>query len=258
MRSLWTAATGMQAQQTNMDVISNNLANANTTGYKRSRGNFEDLMYQNIIPAGAETANNTKIPTGIQIGMGSKTASVEKLFSQGNFTQTENDLDVAIEGRGFFKVLRGTQEAYTRAGSFKLDSEGYITDASGNRVQPEVSVPKTATTIHIEPGGTFTATDATGKVLTTVNMHLFDFPNPAGLKPIGQNYFITTPASGDVVEAPPGTDGVGTMLQGFLESSNINVVEEMVNMILSQRAYEANSKVIKSTDEMMQMANNVK
>ena len=258
MRSLWTAATGMQAQQTNMDVISNNLANANTTAYKRSRGNFEDLMYQNIIPAGAETANNTKIPTGIQIGMGAKTSSVEKLFTQGQFTQTDNNMDVAIEGRGFFKVLRGTQETYTRAGSFKMDSEGYLTDAAGSRIQPEIAVPKTAIAMHIEPGGTFTATDSTGKVLTTINMKLYDFPNPAGLRPIGQNYFVPTPASGDVIEAPPGTEGVGTMLQGFLEASNINVVEEMVNMILSQRAYEANSKVIKSTDEMMQQANNVK
>lgn len=258
MRSLWTAATGMAAQQTNMDVIANNLSNANTTGYKRSRGNFEDLMYQNIVPAGAETGNNTKIPTGIQIGMGTKAVSVDKLFGQGNFTETSNNLDIAIEGKGFFKVLRGTQEVYTRAGSFKLDSEGYIVDASGNRLQPEVAVPKDATAINIDSTGTFTATDATGKVLSTVNMRLYSFPNPAGLTPIGHNYFIPTPSSGDVVEAQPGTEGMGTMMQGFLEASNINVVEEMVNMILSQRAYEANSKIIKTTDEMLHMANNVK
>jgi flagellar basal-body rod protein FlgG len=258
MRSLWTAATGMAAQQMNMDVIANNLANANTTGYKRSRGNFEDLMYQSIIPAGSETSNNTKIPSGIQLGMGTKAASVDKIFTQGNFTQTDNNLDLAIEGKGFFKVLRGTQEVYTRAGAFKVDQDGYVVDAGGNHLQPEVTIPKTAVSIHVEPGGTFTAMDSSGKVLTTVNLKVYDFPNPAGLVAVGQNYFIPTPASGDVTEGQPGVDGAGTLLQGFLEASNINVVEEMVNMILSQRAYEANSKIIKSADEMLREANNVK
>ncbi len=257
MRSLWTAATGMGAQQTNMDVIANNLANANTTGYKRSRGNFEDLMYQTLVPAGADTGQNAKVPTGVQIGMGTKTVSVEKLFQQGNFSQTDNNLDMAIEGRGFFKVVRGTQEVYTRAGSFKVDQDGYVVDAGGYRLQPEISIPKTAVATHIDPTGVFTATDSTGKVVQTVNMHLYDFPNPAGLQAQGHNYFIPTPASGDVIDAQPGSEGMGTILQGFLESSNINVVDEMVNMILSQRAYEANSKVIKSADEMLQMANNV-
>ncbi|MFZ2445591.1 MAG: flagellar basal-body rod protein FlgG [Syntrophobacteraceae bacterium] len=258
MRSLWTAATGMAAQQMNMDVIAHNLANANTTGYKRSRGHFEDLMYQNIVPAGAETANNTKIPTGVQIGMGTKTISVEKIFGQGNFTETGNNLDMAVEGKGFFKVLRGTQESYTRNGSFKVDSEGYVTDSQGNRLQPEISIPKGTVTMHIEPGGTFTAIDSAGKVLTTVNMRLYDFPNPSGLQAAGHNYFITSPASGEVIEAQPGSEGLGNLLQGFLEASNINVVEEMVAMILSQRAYEANSKIIKSADQMLQEANNVK
>ncbi len=257
MRSLWTAATGMSAQQTNMDVIANNLANANTTGYKKSRGNFQDLMYQNIVPPGADTASNTKIPTGIQLGMGAKTVSVDKVFAQGNFTETGNNLDVAIEGKGFFKVLRGTQEVYTRAGSFKMDSEGYICDAEGNRLQPEVAIPKATVAIAVEPGGKFSATDASGKVVASVDMHLFDFPNPSGLMAIGHNYFVPTPASGDVVESAPGVDGMGTLLQGFLEASNINVVEEMVNMILSQRAYEANSKIIKTADDMLRMANNV-
>ncbi len=258
MRSLWTAATGMAAQQMNMDVIANNLANANTTGYKRSRGNFADLMYQNLVPAGAETADNTKVPTGVQIGMGTKTMSVDKVFTQGNFTETDNNLDLAIEGKGFFKILRGTQEVYTRSGSFKTDQDGYVTDASGNRVQPEVLIPKSTTTINIEPGGTLTALDSSGKVLGTVNLKLYSFPNPAGLMAAGQNNFVSTPASGEVTELAPGTEGVGTLLQGFLESSNINVVEEMVNMILSQRAYEANSKVIKAADDMLHMANNVR
>jgi len=258
MRSLWTASTGMAAQQMNMDVISNNLANANTTGFKKNRANFEDLMYQNLVPAGAETSNNTKIPTGIQLGMGAKTVSVEKIFAQGNFTETSNQLDLAIEGRGFFKVLRGSQEVYTRAGSFKSDADGYVCDSAGNRLQPEVAIPKTATSIHIESGGTFTALDSSGTVVSTVNMRLYDFPNPAGLQAVGHNYFIPSPSSGEVTEVQPGTDGVGTLLQGYLEASNINVVEEMVNMILSQRAYEANSKVIKTADEMLRDANNVK
>ena len=258
MRSLWTAATGMAAQQTNMDIIANNLANANTTGYKRSRGNFEDLMYQNILPAGSDTANNTKIPSGIQLGMGTKTASVDKIFAQGNFTQTDNNLDLAIEGKGFFKILRGSQEVYTRAGSFKVDQDGYVVDAQGNHLQPEITVPKTAVTVHLEPGGTFTAMDSNGKVLASINMKLYDFPNPAGLVALGQNNFMPSPASGDVTEQQPGVDSTGTILQGFLESSNINVVEEMVNMILSQRAYEANSKVIKSADEMLREANSIK
>jgi flagellar basal-body rod protein FlgG len=258
MRSLWTAATGMAAQQMNMDVIANNLANANTTGYKRSRGNFADLMYQNLVPAGAETSNNTKVPTGVQIGMGTKTMSVDKVFTQGNFSETGNNLDLAIEGKGFFKVLRGTQEVYTRSGSFKADQDGYLTDAAGNRLQPEVLIPKGTVSISIEPGGTLSALDANGKVVGTVNLRLNSFPNPAGLMASGQNNFVPTPASGEVTELAPGTEGVGTLLQGFLESSNINVVEEMVNMILSQRAYEANSKIIKAADEMLHLANSVR
>jgi flagellar basal-body rod protein FlgG len=248
----------MAAQQMNMDVIANNLANANTTGYKRSRGNFEDMIYQNIVPAGAETANNTKIPTGVQLGLGTKTVSVEKIFTQGNFTETGNNLDLAIEGKGFFKVLRGSQETYTRSGSFKVDSEGYVTDATGSRLQPEISIPKGTVSMHVEPGGTFTAMDASGTVLTTVKLRLYDFPNPAGLQSIGKNLFVTSQASGEVIEAQPGTEGLGQLLQGYLEASNINVVEEMVNMILSQRAYEANSKVIKAADEMLKEANTVK
>ena len=258
MRSLWTASTGMAAQQMNMDVISHNLANANTTGYKKSKASFEDLMYQTITSPGADTANNTKVPTGIQIGMGSKAASVEKVFTQGNFVQTDNKLDVAVEGNGFFKVMRGTQESYTRCGNFKQDAEGFVCDSEGNRLQPEVGVPKGTATINIDPGGTVTCVNAAGTTLSTTNLRLYDFPNPSGLMSTGHNYFVPTAGSGDVVEATPGTEGMGTLLQGYTESSNINVVEEMVNMILSQRAYEANSKIIKTADDMLHMANNVK
>ncbi len=258
MRCLWTAATGMEAQQTNMDIIANNLANANTTGYKQSRGNFADLMYQTIVPAGANNANNTQVPTGIQIGMGVTTGSVEKLFTQGNFTQTSNNLDLAIQGNGFFQVLRGTQQAYTRDGSFKVDQNGNIVDAGGYMLQPQITIPKTAVSISIDPSGVLTATDSSGTVVQTSNLQLYLFPNPAGLQSVGNNYYIPTPASGNVTSSQPGgPNGAGTVLQGYLEASNTDVVNEMVNMILSQRSYEANSKVIKSADEMLQMANNV-
>ncbi|MDR3570029.1 MAG: flagellar basal-body rod protein FlgG [Syntrophobacteraceae bacterium] len=258
MRCLWTAATGMEAQQTNMDTIANNLANANTTGFKESRANFADLMYQTLIPAGASNSNNNQVPTGIQIGMGVKTSSVEKMFAQGNFTQTGNNLDMAIQGNGFFQVLRGTQQAYTRDGSFKVNQNGDIVDAGGYMLQPQITLPKTAVTVSIDPSGVLTATNSTGNVVLTTNMQLYLFPNPAGMQDIGNNYYIPTPASGNVTtDTPGGPNGGGTILQGYLEASNTNVVNDMVNMILSQRSYEANSKVIKSADQMMQMANNV-
>ncbi len=258
MRSLWTAATGMSAQQTNMDVIANNLANSNTTGFKRSRANFEDLMYQNIIPPGATTVNDTQVPVGIQVGMGVRTNAVQKIFTQGNFSQTENQLDLAIQGKGFFKVRKGDADVYTRAGSFKLNQEGYIVDADGNRLQPEISIPNTATAITIDAGGALSAVDQSGTVVATGQINIYDFMNQGGLLSQGKNYFTPTAASGDAVEGTPGSNGLGSLLQGNLESSNISVVEEMVNMIVGQRAYEANSKVIKASDDMLQIANNVK
>jgi flagellar basal-body rod protein FlgG len=258
MRCLSTAATGMAAQQSNMDVIANNLANANTTGFKSSRANFQDLMYDNSVPAGAQTSAGTTIPTGVQIGMGTKTSSVEKQLQQGNFTETDNNFDWAIQGNGFFQVLQGTQQVYTRAGSFKVDQNYNVVDANGYPVQPAITVAKTATSVHIDPTGVFTTTDASGKVLQTVQMQLYNFPNSAGLQSLGQNYFLPTQASGDATNAlPGGPEGMGTILQGYLEASNTNVVNEMVNMILAQRSYEANSKVIKTADDMLQMANGV-
>jgi flagellar basal-body rod protein FlgG len=248
----------MSAQQLNMDVIAHNLANANTTGYKRSRANFQDLMYQTITAPGAQTSNDTQIPTGMQIGMGAKSTSVEKLFTQGNFAETSNPLDMAIEGKGFFKILKGSDEVYSRSGSFKLDKDGFICDSEGNRLQPEVSIPKEAVTVTIDPGGSLSVTDATGKVLSTAELKVFTFQNPAGLASIGRNYFQASESSGDAQEATPGVDGSGTLLAGFLENSNINVVEEMVSMIIGQRAYEANSKIIKTSDEMLHIANSVK
>jgi flagellar basal-body rod protein FlgG len=258
IRSLWTAATGMTSQQLNLDVIAHNLANANTTGYKRSRANFQDLMYQTITAPGAQTSNDTQIPSGMQIGMGSKSSSVEKLFTQGEFSQTSNSLDLAIEGKGFFKILNGSDEVYTRSGAFKLDKDGVICDAEGNRLQPEVTIPKEAVSVTIESGGNLSVTDQTGKVIATQQLQLYNFQNPAGLLSVGRNYFKVTEASGDEQAGQPGKDGFGTLLSGYLENSNISVVEEMVNMIIGQRAYEANSKIIKTSDEMLHIANNVK
>jgi flagellar basal-body rod protein FlgG len=258
IRSLWTAATGMATQQLNIDVIAHNLANANTTGFKRSRANFEDMIYQTTVAPGSQTQTGTEIPTGIQVGMGSRTAAVQKIFTQGNFTDTSNPLDMAIEGQGFFKVLRGTDETYTRSGDFKMDKDGFIVDAMGNRLQPEVSIPSTAIQVTVDPGGLVSAVDQTGTVVTTTQLNLYRFANEGGLVSVGKNLFIISDSSGEAQEGTPGQDGFGTLMQGFLESSNINVVEEMVNMIAGQRAYEANSKIIKTSDEMLQMANNVR
>jgi flagellar basal-body rod protein FlgG len=258
IRSLWTAATGMATQQTNIDVIAHNLANANTNGFKRSRANFEDLMYQTSVAPGAQTQTGTEIPTGIQVGMGARTVSVQKIFTQGNFTQTENPLDIAIEGRGFFKVLRGSDEVYTRSGTFKLDKDGFVVDPMGNRLQPEISIPDEATQVTIDPGGQLSVVDQTGTVIATALITTYQFANEAGLMSVGKNLFIPSDSSGEAREGTPGLEGFGTVMQGFLESSNINVVEEMVNMIVGQRAYEANSKIIKTSDEMLQMANNVR
>ena len=244
----------MKAQQLNMDVISNNLANANTTGFKCSRANFGDLMYQLIVPPGAETANDANVPTGIQVGMGVKTMSASKLFTQGGFTETGNQLDLAIEGEGFFKVMRGDEELYTRAGTFKLDEEGYLCDPEGARLQPEVTVPQEAVAINIDPGGSVTALDQNGAVIATGEILLYDFANPAGLMSMGRNCFVPTEASGEAVEGEPGVEGIGSILQGFLESSNINVVEEMVNMMSASRSYEANVTAVKTTKDMAMTA----
>lgn len=258
LRSLYTAATGMSAQQMNMDVIAHNLANSSTTGYKRSRANFEDLMYQTTTPPGVETSTNTRVVNGIQIGMGAKPVSVQKIYGQGNFLETSNPLDLAIEGKGFFKILRGTEEVYTRAGTFKQDQEGYLCDAEGNRLQPEISIPKETSNISIDSGGTLNAIDQNGKVIATQTLTLYDFVNPGGLMSVGRNYAAATEASGEAESGQPGSERFGSVLQGYLENSNINVVEEMVSMIVGQRAYEANSKVIKAADEMLHIANAVK
>ena len=258
MRGLWAAATGMACQQTNLDVVANNLANVNTSGFKKSRINFQDLMYQNMRAAGAATASGGQIPSGIQVGMGAKVVSVDKSFLQGDFSQTKNPLDMAIEGRGFFKVLNNGREVYTRSGAFKLDKDGYIVDSNGNRLQPEFAIPATTVNITIDSGGKLVASGSDGKELGSTQIQLFDFANPAGLRSMGQGLFVPTDASGDAVQGNPGIDEFGTILQGSVEMSNVDVVEEMIHMIMAQRAYELGAKAITTGDEMLQQANNLK
>lgn len=257
-KALWIAKTGLDAQQTRMSVISNNLANVNTTGFKKGRAVFEDLIYQTVRQAGAQAAQDTELPSGLMLGTGVRTVATEKMFTQGNVMQTENALDMAIEGRGFFQVLMPDGNiAYTRDGSFQLNSEGQLVTSSGYDVEPGIVIPEGALSVTVGEDGTVSATVA-GNVAPIVvgNLQLADFINPAGLQPIGQNLFIETAASGAPQAGNPGIDGRGRLLQGFLESSNVNTVEELVNMIETQRAYEMNSKAISTADQMLQYVNN--
>lgn len=258
LRGLWTAATGMSCQQTNIDVIANNLANVNTSGFKKSRINFQDLMYQNMRTAGASTTSGGQLPVGIQVGMGAKVVAVEKIFLQGDFAHTKNPMDLAIEGRGFFKLLNNSREVFTRSGAFKLDRDGNICDSHGNRLQPEFAIPAKTVSITIDSGGKLVASGSDGKELGSVQLQLFDFLNPGGLQSIGQNLFIPSEGSGDPVQGNPGTDEFGTISQGYLEMSNVDIVEEMIQMIIGQRAFEVGGKVIQAGDEMLQIVNNLK
>jgi flagellar basal-body rod protein FlgG len=257
IRALWTSASGMAAQQTTIDTIANNLANVNTNGFKKSRVNFQDLMYQSIRTAGTTTSQGTTLPVGIQAGMGTNVISVEKLFLQGDLTQTQNPLDLAIQGQGFFKLLYQGKEVYTRSGAFKTDKGGNLCDANGNPLQPAFTVPANTVTITVESGGQMVAADASGKQLASTQLQLFNFPNPAGLQSLGQNLYINSDGSGDPVQGNPGVDQFGTILQGYQETSNVDVVQEMVNMIIAQRAYEMGTKVIQTSDQALQEANNL-
>ena len=260
IRSLYTSATGMQVQTLNLDVISNNLANVNTVGFKKSRAEFQDLLYETLRPAGVASSDSTEVPTGIQIGHGAKPAAVHKIFTQGEIQNTKNELDIAIEGDGFFQiVLPDGETAYTRAGNFKLDSEGRIVTVDGYLLEPEISVPTDTTSISIGTDGTVSVLQAGETEAAEVgSIQLARFVNPAGLFSIGKNLFIPTSASGDEMVGTAGENGYGGLAQGFLEMSNVTVVDEMVNMITAQRAYEVNSKAIQAADEMLQIANNVK
>jgi flagellar basal-body rod protein FlgG len=260
MRSLWTAGTGMTAQQANIDVISNNLANVSTTGYKKSRSDFQDLMYQTIRQAGSATGPDTQLPTGIQIGHGVRQVATTKQHTQGNFQQTGNSLDIAIEGEGFFQInMPDGTLAYTRDGAFKKDSTGRIVTAEGYTLDGGITIPDNATDIAISSDGIVTATipgQTTPQNLGTIQ--LARFVNPAGLDSMGRNLYKETAASGTPTPDNPGANGNGTLVQKYLEMSNVQVVEEMVNMIVAQRAYEMNSKAITTSDEMLSLVANMK
>jgi flagellar basal-body rod protein FlgG len=260
IRSLWTAASGMQAQTLNIDVIANNLANVTTAGFKKSRADFQDLLYETLRQAGASSSADTQVPTGIQLGHGTRPAAVQKMFQEGEFQQTKNELDLAIEGEGFFQILQPNAEvAYSRAGNFKLDNEGRIVTPDGFLLEPEITVPSDTVSIHVGIDGTVSVVQAGESVPTEIgSIQLARFVNPAGLASVGKNLYVKTAASGDEILGTAGEDGLGTVAQGYLEMSNVSVVDEMVNMITAQRAYETNSKVVQTADDMLQIANNVK
>ena len=259
-RSMFIAATGMEAQKLNIDVISNNLANVNTNGFKKSRADFQELLYQDIKTAGAESAGGNEVPTGIQVGLGVKPAAVQKIFKQGDFVSTENPLDLVIEGDGFYQITMPDGDiGYTRAGSFKLDSEGNIVNSDGYPLEPAITIPSDVLQLTIDSDGTVSGLQAGSSTSTTLGqIETAQFINPGGLRAIGKNMFLLSGSSGDAVTGTPGLDGLGTINQGFIELSNVNIVEEMVNMIVSQRAYELNSKAIQTSDEMLRMANSLK
>jgi flagellar basal-body rod protein FlgG len=255
--ALYSASSGMQAQQLNLDTIANNLANVNTTGFKRTRVDFQDLLYQTFRAPGTQGTQGTIVPTGIQVGLGSRAVATQRLFSQGDFQQTENPLDVVIEGDGFFQVQRedGTT-AYTRAGAFKKDGNGRLVTSDGAILSPNIVIPADARNVTIGADGTVSVTLATSTEASTLGtIQLAQFVNPGGLLSVGKNLFVPTAASGAAVVGTPGNSGLGTLAQGFLELANVKVVDEMVNMITSQRAYEANSKAIQTADEMLHISN---
>ncbi|MBC7701351.1 flagellar basal-body rod protein FlgG [Aquabacterium sp.] len=254
MRSLWISKSGMEAQQTQLDHISHNLANSGTNGYKRSHAVFEDLMYQNLRQSGANSSEQTQLPTGLQVGLGVRPVATSRQFSQGSLQQTTNYLDVAIKGNGFFPVAMpdGTT-GYTRDGSFQLDNQGQLVTNNGYQIQPGITVPANATSVTIAADGTVTAAISGQNTAQTLGqIQLTNFINPAGLEPRGENLYTETPASGTPQTANPGTNSTGTLAQGFVENSNVNVVEELVTMIQTQRAYELNSKAIQTSDQMLQ------
>lgn len=256
--SLWSAASGMKAQQLNIDVTSNNLANVNTAGFKKGRAEFQDLMYRTARAAGAPVNTGSTTPVGLQVGNGVRTVAVSRIFSQGDFQQTENAYDLTVEGDGFFQVqLPDGTTAYTRDGTFKVDAQGQLVTSEGYLLQPNISIPANARDVTVTGEGMVTAT-VDNSAVQLGEVQIARFVNPAGLTAMGQNLFRPTDASGAPVVGAPGTDGMGRILQGYVESSNVRVIEEMVNLIVAQRAYEANSKSIQTADEMLSGANTLK
>lgn len=260
LRSLWTAATGMISQQHNIDVISNNLANVNTTSFKKSRAEFNDLLYQTIRPAGITNNMGTQYPTPIEIGHGARLAATTKAFQQGSLVETNNDLDVAISGQGFFTVQKPDGSfAYTRDGSFKVDDVGNLVTSEGYIVEPGITIPRDAVSVVIRENGNVRAVVPNQEESEMIGqIRLVKFLNPAGLESAGKNLYVETEASGQAAEGIPGYDGLGTLQRGALESSNVKTVEEMINLITSQRAYEINAKAIQTSDDMLGLANDLK
>lgn len=261
IRALFTSSTGMISQQLNVDTIANNIANVNTTGFKKSRVNFQDLLYETIRPAGTETTTGARIPEGMQVGHGVRPASIAKQFTQGNLILTGNQFDLVIEGDGFFQIeLPDGTVAFTRDGSFKVDADGNIVTADGYPLQPALNVPNNFLQFIVNADGNASVTVADAQVPQVVGqINLVRFVNPSGLDArLGRNLLLETEASGPPQEGQPGLDGLGTIEQGFLENSNVQVVEEVVNLIIAQRAYEANAQIVSTSDEMLQVANNIK
>jgi flagellar basal-body rod protein FlgG len=257
-QGLWVAKTGLDAQQTRMAVVSNNLANVNTTGFKQGRAVFEDLLYQNVRQSGGQSSQDTLLPSGMNLGTGVRVVATEKLFTQGSVLQTDNAMDVAINGRGFFQVLKPDGDiAYTRDGTFQLNDQGEMVTSSGYVVQPGITIPDQAQSITIGLDGVVSVKLAGQASPTQVGtLEIADFINPVGLQPVGENLYIETAASGSAQPGTPGLNGLGALNLGALEGSNVNVVSELVNMIETQRAYEMNSKAISTNDQMMQYINN--
>ena len=255
--SMWVAKTGLDAQQTRMNVISNNLANVNTTGFKRDRAVFEDMLYQNVKQAGGQTDANSQAPTGLMLGTGVRIVATEKLHSQGNLITTQSPLDIAISGDGYFQIAKGDGSlAYTRDGGFKISATGQLVTSSGALLQPAITIPTTASSVTIGRDGTVSIELTTGGAQVLGQIQIARFVNPSGLQSLGQNLMKDTPASGAPQVLAPGVGGAGSLMQGTLEASNVNVVEEMVNMIETQRAYEINSKAISAVDGMLRFLNN--
>jgi len=257
-QALWIAKTGLQAMQTKMAVITNNLANTGTTGFKRGRPVFADLLYQNVQQAGAQSSQNSQLPSGLNLGTGVKTLATEKVFTQGNIAQTDNPMDMAIQGKGFFQILMpdGTV-SYTRDGSFQLDANGQMVTSSGLALQPAITIPSDAVNVTIGNNGAVNVTTQGSSTPSQVGtIQLADFVNPTGLQPIGDNLYLETAASGSPLTSDPGLNGAGTVLQGSTETSNVNVVESLVNMIETQRRYEMVSKAVQASDRMWEYVNN--
>lgn len=258
IRALFTSATGMAAQQLDQDIVANNLANVNTVGFKKSRADFLDLMYQISTKSGSQTTQGSQLPVGIEIGMGVKPMSTQKIFTQGDYQQTGNQFDLAIEKDGFFQFDNNGTTVYSRAGSLKINKEGALVNSEGLKLVPSITIPQGSVSFTVDAGGTWTAMDSSGASLGTGRMQLASFINPAGLTSLGRNLYEKTESSGDAIVGNPGENGIGTISQFYLEMSNVNVVDEMVRMIVGQRAYEINSKSIQTADNMLSIINNLK